>query len=289
MIIDLQNDYKKLMIEKIKKSGLKIPVNYDVENIIVKYFAFLRKKEFAGPHEIKRSKNFHCPPKVLKGFSNLENIIRNGGDITPYFNRAAFDLGRFDDMFSDWGIMHFHLGDKLIDGEHLVERDDFVLFAYLHKNVVYFINIFRHGHWADSDVIQEMYNNWPSLIDRYGFKGFSSIPIENKHRRVLRESGINTPVQIKDSDGNPIISSSGLGITSVRTSITDSMAFINANNTLGKLQLYLLSQEEQIKSEIQKNGYEIFEEIQLELIDFNPTRLYIQELKYNWSMEIPLS
>ncbi len=276
------------MIKKIKKSRLKIPIDYDVEILIVKYFAFLRKKKFAGPHEIIRSKNFYCPPKVIKGFSNLENIIKNGGDITPYFNRSAFDLGGFDDMFSDWGIMHFHLGDKLIKGEHLVERGDYVLFAYLHNNVVYFINIYRHGHWADSNVIQEMYDNWPSMIDRYGLKGVTSIPIENKHRRVLRESGMYTPVQIKDNDGNPLITSSELGITSARTSISDTMEFINAVNALGLLQLDLISKEDQIISEIQKNGFEIDGEIQLELIDFVLTELYIKEKKYNYTLKIPI-
>ncbi len=288
MIIDLQNDYKKIMIEKIKKSGLKIPDTYDVEDLIVKYYAFIRKKAFAGPHEIKRSEHFCCPPKVLKGFSKLENIIKHGGDITPYFNRAASDLGEFDDMFSDWGIMHFHLGEKLIEGERLVKRGDYVLFAYLHDDTVYFINIYRHGHWADSDVIQEMYNNWPSLIEKYGLKGFTTISIDKKQRRLLRESGMHIPVQIKDSEGNPLLSSTDLGITSKRTSISDTMEFINAVNALGLLQLDLISKEDQIITEIRKNGYEIDEEIQLELIDFISTELYIKEKKYNYTLKIPI-
>lgn len=288
MIIDLQNDYKKIMIEKIKKSGLKIPDTYDDEVLIVKYYAFLRKKAFAGPHEIKRSKHFYCPPKVLKGFSKLEDIIKYGGDITPYFNRAAFNLDDFDDMFSDWGIMHFHLGEKLIEGEQIVERGGYILFAYHRDNIVYFINIYRHGHWADSDVIQEMYNNWPSLIEKYGLKGITKTSIDNKRRMFLRKSGLNTPVQIKDSEGNPLISSSCLGITSKRTSISDNMEFINAVNALGKLQLDLISKEDQIKSDIRKNGYEIEEEIKLELIDFVPTELNIQEKKYNYTLKIPI-
>jgi len=292
MKIDLKKDYIKIMIEKITNSGLAVPEGFSEEKIIIMYFSYLRKLAFAGPHRIHKSKDFICPDEHKEGFEKLEAIIKDGGDIKPYFNRTSSNLGKYDDLFSDWGILHFHLGSEKERDSDLVKRTGPVLFAYMNNNEVYFINIYEHGHWADVEVIQEMYNSWPSLLDKYAMKGVLSVShTPNKSDlRQLRECGVNSPVQIKDLEGNLLVlMAPGMGLSSARTSTSDSMEYINALNLLSRIQLHLVSNEDEILNDIQSGGTTVTDEIHLELINFDPSKLYIQDKKYNFSFEIPLS
>ncbi|WP_431810815.1 hypothetical protein [Lysinibacillus capsici] len=261
------------------------------KKIIIMYYSYLRKLAFAGPHRIHKSRDFKCPDDHKEGFEKLESIIRDGGDIKPYFNRTSSNLGKYDDLFSDWGILHFHLGSEKERNSDLVKRTGPVLFAYMDNNEVYFINVYAHGHWADVEVIQEMYNSWPSLLDKYALKGVLSVSqTPNKSElRKLRECGVNTPVQIKDREGNLLVlMAPGMGLSSARTSTSDSLMYNDAINLLGRIQLSFMSNEDEIIKEIQSTGTIVTDEIHIELVNFNTSKLYFQVKKYNFSFEIPI-
>ena len=276
MKIQLQNDYKKVVLRKIAEKGLKISEDENDENMILQYYSYLRKKAFEGPHEILKSEEFSCPEEVKSGFEKLEKIIEEGGDIRPYFNRTASDLTEYDDMFADWGIMHFHLGDEMIPGKNLVKRGGPVLFAYMHDDKVYLINIFAHGHWSDKEVIQLMYNNWPELLESYTLKGVVAIshePNANEIKR-LREYGVMYSFSITDSKGEQIfLMPPGLGLNTVRTSNTDSRIFGDIMNRLRNIEKIILSKETELEKWMSSQGIEKKREITFELVDFNPNVL----------------
>ncbi|WP_370047754.1 hypothetical protein [Lysinibacillus sp. RC79] len=289
MIINLQDDYKNIMIKKIMESGLDVPDNFDTMKLIITYYSFLRKKDFAGPNNIKKSKNFKCPSELQKGLNKLEDIIGNGGDILPYFNRSAFDLSEYDYLFLDWGIMHFHLGDKLRPHENLIERTGPILFAYKHFDTVYFINIYKHGHWADKEVIQEMYNNWPELIEQFTFKDVLSVSHDPTDRELmrLRKCGVNTSVQIKDSHGKLLVlMAPGMGLTAARTSINDTRLYQQTMKTLRRIQLRLISEEEHIKEDMQSKGIEIKQEISFKLTSFDQHHLYLLDEDHDYTITV---
>lgn len=284
MIINLQRDYKKIMIEEIKKNNLKLPKNLSDDRLIIHYISYLRKKEFAGPHKIVKSKNFKCPPKVKKGFEKLEEIIREGGDITPYFNRIATNLSKYDDLFSDWGVMHFHLGDEFIKGEHLVKRDDPVLFAYLHQDIVYFINIYNHGHWEDYGVIQTIYDNWPEILRKFMLPEGMTVTqtITQTDLKVTRRNGILTFVTIKNKLGEDIcLMPPGMGLNTARTSNYDVRVYHNILNKLGRLQLYLTTHKEELMELMRGQGVKLNREISLELIGINQNEILLLD-RYHW-------
>lgn len=289
VLINLQQDYKKIIVKKIKKSGLRVPTDFNDEKLIITYYSYLRKKSFAGPHKIVKSKDFYCPKEVEIGFEKLEDIIKNGGDITPYFNRTASNLSEYDDMFSDWGIIHFHLGDKLIEGEHLVERNNPVLFAYQDNGIVYFIQIYKHGYWSDSSVIQEMYDNWPELLEKFIFKGVNSLAysVNKKQLRQLRECGITTPVEIVgQNDKKIVLMPPGMGVTAARTSISDTRLLQKTMNDLGLIQIDLISKEEIIKKDMQSQGIKIRQEISFELERFDQNYLYLVDNNHNYTITV---
>ncbi len=289
MIINLQKDYKKIMIEKIKKSNLRLPKNFSEDNLIIHYISYLRKKTFAGPHKIFKSSNFSCPQECKKGFTKLEEVIRSGGDITPYFNRAASDLSKYDDLFSDWGILHFHLGDDFIQGEHLVKRGDPVLFAYLHHDTVYFIDIYKHGHWTDFGVIQTMYDNWPEIIEPFIIPGAVSLTydVTSSDLGELRKCGVVTFFTIKGENNNNIcLMPPGWGLNAARGSTRDTREYMNACNKLSLVQLDLISKEKQIELDMKSKGIIQIQEISLELIRFNQNNLYLFDSTHNYSITV---
>lgn len=289
MIINLQSDYKNIMQNKIMASGLNLPDSFDIEKLIITYYSFLRKKDFAGPNKIVKSKEFNCPPELQEGLNKLENIIKNGGDILPYFNRSAFDLSEYDYLFLDWGIMHFHLGNRLRPNENLIERTGPILFAYKHIDTVYFINIYNHGHWADKQVIQEMYNSWPDLIERFVFKEVLSVSHDptDKELTKLRRCGINTSVQIKDSKGKLLVlMAPGMGLTAAKTSLSDTRLFQQTINQLGLIQLDLISKEDQIKKDMQNKGIELCQELIFELVDFDMENLYLVDKIHEYKIVV---
>lgn len=289
MILNLQKDYKKIMLERIKNSNLILPQNFSEDRLIIHYFSYLRKKSFGGPHKIYRSSNFSCPPECKKGFTKLEEIIRYGGDITPYFNRTASDLSKYDDLFSDWGILHFHLGDEFIKGEHLVNRGDPVLFAYLHDDNVYFIDIYKHGHWTDFNVIQTMYDNWSEILEPFIIPEAISVnnavtPLELKKSR---ESGSLILFEIKDHNGNSIVlMPPGMGLNTARISIQDTRIFDDAMNKLWEIQLDLISKEEEIKEDMQSKRVKIKQELSFELTNFDQNHLFLLDKNHEYTVTV---
>lgn len=282
MKINLIEDYNELMIERIKKSGLKLPKNLNVQGAIIQYFSYLRKKQFAGPHKIVKSKEFTCPSECEQGFKKLENIIKNGGDITPYFNRTAFNLEKYDDLFSDWGVLHFHLGEELIKGENLVTRGDPVLFAYLKNDTVYFINIYSHGHWTDKGVIQTMYNNWPELLEPFILKGVTDVSydVSPTELKKLRENGVVTLFKIRGKNGENIcLMPPGLGVNAARSSVNDTRIYMDICNRLKMIEDMLISKEQEIKEKMIANDIKLERELSLKLTDFNQDNLLIIEEK----------
>ncbi|MBD7944721.1 hypothetical protein H9650_11400 [Psychrobacillus sp. Sa2BUA9] len=287
MIINLQKDYKKLMMEKINNSNLRLPENFSDDRLIIHYINYLRKKSFAGPHKIVKSSNFSCPPEYKKGFTKLEEIISNGGDITPYFNRTASDLSKYDDLFSEWGVLHFHLGDEFIKGEHLVKRGNPVLFAYLHEDTVYFIDIYKHGHWTDFGVIQTMFDNWPEIINPYVIPDAISLnkDITSSELKETRKSGSLVLFTIKDSNGKNIcLMPPGMGLNTARSSIQDTRIYDDAMNKLREIQLHLISIEDEIKLDMENRGIILNQEISFELMSFNEQELYLLDSNHQYTI-----
>ncbi len=249
MEIDLREDFKAMILQDVKTDDfLNVSSGTPEEQIILKYFEFQRKLSFAGPHKVKESQEFECPEECKGGLEKLMGIFREGGDIRPYLNRTSANLNEYDDMFADWGILHFHLGSYIPEGDTFVERGKYVLFAYLHDETVYIIDIYDHDHWADTDVLQVIYNNWPEIIEPYIMPGVESpnVLIGYKERIKLRKVGIVTMIALKNSAGeNFTIIPPTLGQTAARTSIVDTNNYQIEMNRLFKIEKQIIKHKEE--------------------------------------------
>lgn len=245
--INLREDFENIILNNIKADNfLSVSQKTPKQKKILKYLEYQRKLGFAGPHKIEKSSDFECPDECKEGLEKLMGIFRNGGDIRPYLNRTSANLDDYDDMFADWGILHFHLGSFIPKNDIFVERGKYVLFAYIHDKTVYMVNIYDHNHWADTDVLQTIYNNWPQIIKPYIMKGaaWPNVSIEYKDRIKLRKSGFVTMIPLENKKGKKfIIIPPSLGQTTARTSIVDTRYYQMINTRLLKIENALKTNE----------------------------------------------
>lgn len=64
------------------------------------------------PRKIVKSKQFSPHLRYSDGLTSLEDTIENGGDLNLYQSKG-YDRLNEDQMYNEWGIRHFHLGEKV--------------------------------------------------------------------------------------------------------------------------------------------------------------------------------
>lgn len=221
--LNFVGDWQRKMLNDIKKEGLEIPNDIRTESLIIKYFTYLRKKRIKQSYNVYKSKNFRYLPEFTRGLDQIINILKDGGDISPYLSKGVVDL-EDDPMFNDWGVLHLHLGEKMEKNTKYIKRTGPLLFVYFKERNAYLINIYNHGDWTKKDVLQTMYNNWPELIEPFILKelsGLSTSYLETDHKK-LRSSGSFVLVELSDKKGNKIvIMPPGLGLASSGDAIID--------------------------------------------------------------------
>jgi hypothetical protein len=144
------------------KPDPKTPVEpFDYVN---QYFNVAYRLVPAKPRNVVVHPALSCPPARQKGLGLLLQRVEAGGDLTPYLSRQLYKAGFADMLLNDWGIQHFHLGERL-DAKGQIEGHDEVLFAIVTETAFYCLSVLRHGAWADQrNLIDVVEGNWPELI-----------------------------------------------------------------------------------------------------------------------------
>lgn len=209
MKINLVEDYKRNLITRAENDKfLRLLQNMSKEKKIIKYLEYESKLKFEGPHAIKKAQTLSTyPVKFQNSLLNIENIIKNGGDIKQYLSTSTVELQKYDRIFADWGILHFHLGkenSKQFKGRKFAGRNNEILFAFMHNEIVYFLGIYKHKQWEDIDVLQDMYNNWPEIFGPFIIENEKLSKFELNSAQLLerRKKGISSLIPLYDYKNN---------------------------------------------------------------------------------------
>ncbi len=207
--IDFKNDWCEKLIGEMKACGVEINEYADCDKICRAFYNTVRRMVTKKNRTVLKSKEFNCPVELEPGLNFLINKITAGEDINPHLSKYILKSGYSDKMMNDWGVFHFHLGTN-IQKNGFVNKGDEILFARVDDDVVYFINIYRHGDWYKKDIIEILHNNWPNAISRFRMRGavdIQFIPTEIETKQ-LRDNNYNT--SIKTDDGT-VYAPLGLG------------------------------------------------------------------------------
>lgn len=173
-------------------------------------------------------------PYEIHGITRLRKAIERGhslhmflGDMTRSIrNRREEKPGRpsrNDLFFTDWGLLHFHLGADLESKGTRVMRTRRVLIARLTQDDAYLIDVEPHGRglfntWGHKRYLETLYRNWPHTLEKYQLNGIMPPTREDdlsaEDYIKLRQGGVMAGIVI---DGR-VFMGPGLGVTSDRSS-----------------------------------------------------------------------
>ncbi|AMA74132.1 hypothetical protein ACH33_15775 [Aneurinibacillus sp. XH2] len=243
--MDLLSDWHDEMIKEMIEEGLQFSQDSSKDSLIIKYFAYLRKKGGQIPRKVYKSKEFNCPPKHEKGLANLIHKLETGEDLAPYLSKQVKKLNH-DGMFNDWGVLHFHLGEKMEGNSKYIERTGPLLYAVLRENAAYLINVLEHQNWTNRDILQTIYRNWPELISPYKIAGDVRLAYNytEKQHQQLRNAGVVVMVELEEENGEKfVVAPPGMGIVTSGHSMNDVKLYQREANLLRTI-------EDQIKNDI---------------------------------------
>lgn len=272
------------MTAQMEKEGLTYSKELTNEKRAIRYLNFQRKRGILKPRKVLKSNEFYCKEKYLKGLSAIEDILINGGNITPYMSKDVGKLNRQDLLFNDWGILHLHLGDGLEKSGDFIKRTGPLLFLILADEIAFLINVFDHGNWTNLRLLQITYDNWPFIIEPFIFPEATGVfpALSEREHYIARKSGSFVLTELSKANGSKVvIAPPGLGIATSGDSNQDVRLY-------DSLVDYLRDEEEDIKLRqkefedfILKKSSEIPEEMELELIFFDEESLVIKEVNTN--------
>lgn len=177
-----------------------------------------------GKRTVHKASGFTCPPAYKAALVNIEQMIANGQDLTPYLSKHINHLDFSDPMLNDWGVHHMHLGD-FMEASGFIKRTNALLFARFSETDAYFIGIFEHGNWADQEIVEIIHGNWPKLIERYKAMNALRLTIvpTNEDIARLRKGNVNALLQLKDGT---VYTPIGLGFATDGTAIEISLKLV---------------------------------------------------------------
>lgn len=192
------------------------------DEAIMAWFNCLHRRIPAQPRKLVPNPSLVCPAEVAKGWTMLQQEVRNGTDLTPRLSRKIENADYNDGMLNDWGFHHFHLG-TIFDPKHprLIQGTSFVLFAIVETYEFYPIDFVQHGAWGDKAILEKAISAFPNRFEEFCLKGITDIasPFTGENVDEIRKCGVNIFHKI----GDKIYAPPGMGLTTAGTSVAATM------------------------------------------------------------------
>lgn len=201
--------------------------------------------------KVEVSDAFSCPEELEQDWQSLKAKIENGDDLKPYLSKLVTKAAKQDHMLSDWGIYHFHLGTIMGNGG-FINRTGPLLFARLTSDTFYAVDVYNHGAWVDTTVLEIIHRNWPSSIAVYRNDGLSYSNPNDEQRASFREQHINAFYTA--NDGTVYVPVGG-GVMTSGNSAMNTVAVIKMHNLLKNLTELLEAEKNSILQILRQHGY----------------------------------
>lgn len=165
----------------------------DDRECAVRWWSWRRRIVKPRKRRICRVAGFSCPHAFQSGLSRLEDAVETGVPLWPWHSTRIDNKLFEDQMYNDFGILHFHLGDAF-QSDGYIQRTGELLFALVAESEFYELGIFDHGDWCELDLLELVDTNWPTLLDPFTIEALS-VAIEPKSAdqvKQMRKARINT-------------------------------------------------------------------------------------------------
>lgn len=188
--IDLRRDLVEIYRAELDRLGYDAHgVSGDAE-LLRAYFGVCRRLVIPQPRQILKSKSFSCSPKYHDALAQIEQIVSEGGDLTPYLSKKIRDLEYNDGMLNDWGVHHLHLG-RSMEKDGFVNRTGPLLHCRFEDDIAYFIDVLPHGSWTLQRLVTIMHENWPESLSQFRIHGVAGDRLTDEQIKTLRAKRLN--------------------------------------------------------------------------------------------------
>ena len=160
------------------------------------HFGVHRRLVSMKPRQILKSKDFSCNSEHHNALAQIERIIQDGDDITPYLSRKIKTVDYNDPLLNDWGIHHLHLGTK-VESDGFMNRTGPLLYCRFEEDYVYFIAILPHGVWTMQKLIKTVHQNWPESLSQFRARGVKGEQLTDDEIKVLRSKNLNYCLEVE--------------------------------------------------------------------------------------------
>ena len=110
--IDLRRDLVTFFRTKLVRLGYNVVDVTDDHELVCGYFGVCRRLISLEPRHILKSKNFSCIPEHRNALTEIEQLILDGGDLSPYLSKKIANFNYNDPLLNDWGIHHLTLEQR---------------------------------------------------------------------------------------------------------------------------------------------------------------------------------
>lgn len=168
-------------------------------------------------------------------------------------------------VLNDWGIFHFHLGHE-IESDGYAERTGPVLFGFITHDSFHEINIYNHGNWSNTDLIEIVHRNWPHLLEKFRLDDVVQMAYTPSSTTVkeFRKNQINSFIQVADGT---VYSQPGSGYATDGTAVDVSVATIRYKKFMDHLQKSVIENlADEIENVLEELGHTRGEDIELKLL-----------------------
>ncbi len=267
--IDLVKDWQNHILEVMKNEGLNNTSKMKIDQLIIRYFTYLRKKEPGLKHKIHFSQEFVCPEKFIKSLCTIIDLLKTGGDIGPYLSTSAVAL-KNDYMFNNWGIIHLHLGEKPYKNDpRFIERTGLLLFIFRQDNDAYLINTSEHGRWSILENLEILGKNWPEQFNNRKLNGITGLNhiMTDEERFNLWKVGGDTVTEVTAQKGETvIIVPPGGGCMTSGDSQKDTIFYLNMKKRIKANEKAIICNIELIKSKMRAENIQPVDSLEFKLL-----------------------
>lgn len=250
--MNFEHDLTAILTESFHRAGIKIPKEWDDDDIRIKYFEFNQRRcpveapcNVLYSEELLRKRSI-LPKREKTALLDIETRLKHGQPVTRYLSRdwKTISTKKSDFLLKNWNINHLHLERTDLPGKL---SNPYLLFFTVKGRVVYMIDIRKHpkgSNWFDRELLEIIFNNWPKLLNWIpGAEPTQDVPDQAVHELTKQ---IVTCIPFHGGILIPF------GVSSAGTSVQAAWCSNYIHNNFAIWEKSLSTQEEKIRNAILK-------------------------------------
>lgn len=281
---DLFEDFADILRSELRKAGVS-GISSDPHVVCRRFENYHRRRVSVQPREVHRAQPFHFPSESEISEQELRSRIdtvakkaEKGRDLNPHLSRKLSDISYNDGILNDWGIHHFHLGDK-VESDGFIERTGELLYARVTDGHFYMIGVYGHDSFSDKDLIRVEHNNWPEVIEKFRLPEDIELlySYDDDQIQQTRDAGVQVAVELDDGT---VYMHPGGGYASTGEGIDDVLVANSLKKVFSQLESQLEKDAQDLIKDANKSGFDIEPPMNLKL-KIDGTRAFAVEMDSN--------